>query len=335
MATDIAKIIESMLAEKGPLVLREMESVLPRDGIPNLYDAIWYHLETGGKRLRPVLAIVTCEALGCDSKKILPFAAACELLHNWLLVHDDVEDGDTVRRDKPAVWVKYGLGHGVNIGDMMAQKVFELILNSQKKGVDEKTVFRLVKVMTNTAVRTSEGQAMDMNMRKSDSPTEKEYMEMVTLKTGYYFTVPMVGGAIVAKAGDDVVKKIIDFGRLVGPAFQISDDLLDLTEGKGRGEIGADIKEGKRSILVVHAAAKAGAAEKKKLFEILNKPREKTTKEDVLWVKRLFEKHQSIKYARQKADELVKKSRAITKTLKPELREILDYFADYVIKRKK
>jgi geranylgeranyl pyrophosphate synthase len=269
----------------------------------------------------------------------------CELLHNWLLIHDDVEDGDTMRRDKPALWVKYGIGHGVNVGDMMAQKVFELILKTRERGVDEKTVFRLIQLMVDTAVRTSEGQALDMNMRTSNEPTEEEYMDMITHKTGYYFTVPMVGAAIVAEAagrlrrhsdfGEDVVEKILEFGRYVGPAFQIADDLLDLTEGKGRGEIGADIKEGKRSILVVHAAKKAGASEKKKLFEILNKPREKTTKQDVLWVKSLFEKHGSIEYATKKAGHLVDQGKHMIKDLKPELKQILYYFADYVIKRKK
>ncbi|MBI5061455.1 MAG: polyprenyl synthetase family protein [Candidatus Aenigmarchaeota archaeon] len=258
----------------------------------------------------------------------------CELLHNWLLVHDDIEDGDRVRRDKPSVWVKYGAGHAINIGDFMAQKVFELILLSKDRGIDERTVFRLVDAMVRTAVKTSEGQALDMNMRKS-SPSEKDYMEMVELKTGYYLTIPMLGAAIIAKKGKDVEEKIIKFGKLVGPAFQIMDDLLDLTEGKGRGEIGADIKEGKRSILVVHCAGKCSESERDKIFEILSKPRERTTKTDILFMKRMFEKYGSIDYAKNRADQLVADAKKVTAGLKPELRDILNYFADYIVKRKK
>jgi len=100
--------IEKLLIDRGKLIDKEIESVFPKKGIDNLYDGIWYHLNTGGKKIRPVLAIITCEALGGKSKMVLPFAAACEVLHNWLLVHDDIEDGDRIRRDKPTVWAKYG-----------------------------------------------------------------------------------------------------------------------------------------------------------------------------------------------------------------------------------
>ncbi len=332
---DVENRIEVLLAEKGPFVLHELEQVLPRRGIPNLHDAIWYHMDTGGKRLRPVLAIATAEALGVDYRKVLPFAASCELMHNWLLVHDDIEDGDRVRRDKPALWVKYGTGHGINAGDLMAQKVFELILLSRERGVDDKTVFRLVDAIVRTAVKTSEGQALDMNMRKSDAPKEEEYMKMIELKTGYYLTIPMLGAAIISKNGSGLEEKIIKFGMLVGPAFQIADDLLDLTEGKGRGEIGADIKEGKRSIMVIHCSGVCTKPEKDKIFEILNKPRERTTKTDIFFVKRMFDKYGSLDYARKKADFLADESKKITKTMKPELREILNYFADYIVRRKR
>ena len=324
--------IEKILAEKGHYIDKELKKAFPKKGITNLYDAVWYHMGTGGKRIRPVLAIATCEALGGNSKKVVPFAAACEVLHNWLLIHDDIEDGDRVRRDKPAVWVKFGLGHGINAGDLMAQKVFELILSSDLK---EKTIFRLIKTMTDTAIKTAEGQAMDMNLRGNDNPTEKEYMEMVTGKTAYYMTVPITGGAIVADASEKTIKKIIEFGMRAGPAFQIADDILDLTSGKGRGEIGRDIKEGKRSLLAIHCIKKCSKDEKEKLIKILNKSPESTTNAEVLYVKSLFEKYGSIKYARKKAEELIKKAKKTTEGMPPKLGKILIFFADYLVKRKK
>src|SRR3989344_3999682 len=169
--------IEKLTKEKYHLIDGEMNAVF-NGNIPNLHDAIQYHMETGGKRLRSILAITTYEALGGRDEKILPFAAACEVLHNWFLVHDDIEDADRVRRDKPAVWVKYGLAHGVNVGDYMAQKVLELILNSGKYGVDDEKIMELLDAMVRTSVKTSEGQAMDISMRDS-MPAEGDYMKMV------------------------------------------------------------------------------------------------------------------------------------------------------------
>jgi len=325
------EMVEKILKEKGGLIEKEIEKVIPKDGIPNLNDAIWYHMGTGGKRIRPVLAIMTCEALKGDVRKVLPFAAACEILHNWLLVHDDIEDGDRVRRDKPAVWVKYGLAHGVNVGDYMSEKVYEMIMNSD---LDKDKKISLMNETVQTCLRTAEGQSMDMNLRNNNSPSENDYMKMIEGKTAYYLTLPMVGGAIVA-GRSELAGKIREFGLKIGPAFQIADDLLDLTKGKGRGEIGSDIKEGKRSIMVVHCSSKCTPGEKERLFGILNKKREGTTKEDVKFVKNLFEKYGSLEYARRKAKSLIEGSKEITSELPGELKKILDAFAEYLVERKK
>ncbi|UCC91530.1 MAG: polyprenyl synthetase family protein [Candidatus Aenigmatarchaeota archaeon] len=322
--------VEKVLKEKGDLIEKEIEKVIPREGIRNLNDAIWYHLDSGGKRIRPVLAILTCESLGGDLRKVIPFAAACEILHNWLLVHDDIEDGDRTRRNKPAVWVKYGLAHGVNVGDFMSEKVYEIIINSD---LDETTKLRLIQEIVETCEKTAEGQALDMNLRKNNDPSEEEYMEMIELKTAWYLTLPMVGGAIIA-GKPELTDKIREFGMKVGPAFQMADDLLDLTKGKGRGETGSDIREGKRSIMAVHCSSNCDPKEKKKLFEILNEPREKTSKKDVIFVKKLFEKHHSLDYAKNKAKSLVEESKMITKGMPENLRRILDQFAEYLVERK-
>ncbi len=324
---------DRILAEKGQLIDDELEAVFPKNRIPNLHDAVWYHLETGGKRIRPVLAIATYEALGGKDNKILPFAAACEVFHNWCLVHDDQMDSDQVRRNKPAVWVKYGAAHGINVGDYMSEKVYELILRSKNCGVGNETIFRLLDAMVSTALKTSEGQAMDVNFR-SIVPTEKQYMEMVTLKTAYYLTVPMVGGAIAAGAGE-LIDKLREFGMHAGPAFQIADDVLDLTKGKGRGETGRDIKEGKKSILVIHCLGKCSGKERENLLEILKKPAGKTTGNDVLYARSLFDKYGSVEYAQNKAEELIKKAKNVIKDFPDELRTVLNDFADYLVKRDK
>lgn len=327
--------LDAIIRQKSQLIDSEIEKVFPKNGIPNLHDAVWYHLGTGGKRLRPILAIMTCEALGGDANKVLPFAAACEIFHSWCLIHDDIVDGDRVRRGQPAVWVRHGLAHGINTGDLMAQKVFELVLRSRLYGVPEATVLRLADLMAATGAKTAEGQAMDINFKANDAPTEAEYMRIAEMKTAYYMTAPMIGGAVIAGADDAVTERILAFGRLAGPAFQIADDVLDLTEGKGRRETGRDIKEGKRTLLVVHALAHCTSSEKEQLLRILNTPVEQTSDADVAYVRALYEKHGSIAHAQQRAAELIRASKAVIEPLPPKLREMLDFFGDYLIARKK
>ena len=260
------------------------------------------------------------------------FIANNVVVHNCL-VHDDIMDGDRMRRDKPTVWVKYGLAHGINVGDYMAQKVFELIIKSSGYGVDDKTVLKLMDAMVTTSVRTAEGQTMDINMR-SGSPKESDYMDMVMAKTGHYLTVPMVGAAIVADR-EEIIPKLVELGSFIGPAFQIADDILDLTEGKGRGEIGRDIKEGKKSILIIYCLSKCSAKEKKLLLETLEKTPEATTNSDVSRVVALLNKYNSLDYAKKKAEELKKKAYVSIKKMPPELQEIMTFFADYLVNRKK
>ncbi|MBI4162787.1 MAG: polyprenyl synthetase family protein [Candidatus Aenigmarchaeota archaeon] len=305
-----------------------------RGEVPNLHDAIEYHMSTGGKRIRPLLAIMTCEALGGSVEQAVPFAAACELTHAWLLVHDDFQDGDRVRRNKPAVWVKYGAPHAVNIGDYMAHKVFQLILKCSYAGVKDAVVMKLINEAVETTLVTAEGQAMDMNLRANDSPTEEEYTKMVSAKTGRYLTMPIKGGALIAGI-EYLSSRIAEFGTQLGLAFQITDDILDLTEGKGRGETGRDIKEGKRSMMVVHCIGKCTKDEREKLLQILNKPVEETTNDDVLYAKSLFEKYGSIKYAQEKAEHYSDKAKQIADSMPPKLREVLHFFADYIVKRKR
>jgi len=132
-----------------------------------------------------------------------------------------------------------------------------------------------------------------------------------------------------------LINKMIEFGKFIGPAFQITDDVLDLTEGKGRGEIGRDIKEGKRSILVIHCLSKCTKDEKKKIIEILNKSPEKTSSADVAFAKKLFEKYKSIEYARSRAESFAAQAKKIADTMPRNLKEILYFFADYLVKRRK
>lgn len=319
------------------------------DPIPNLDDALLYQLgldtpdkKIRGKRIRPVLCLLTCRALKGDARLAMPFAVSIELMHNFCLIHDDIEDGDRMRRHRPSAWVHYGLAHGINSGDYMFCKVIESLLylghdDAKKKNsakLSDATRLKLMRLMSETLDHTHRGQALDINARGQENFTVEDYFTLATEKTGFYLAAPMIGGAIVAGANAALLKKLLRFGLLVGPLFQIIDDAIDLTEGKGRGVKGSDIREGKRSYLVALAAQRAKPADKKRLFRVLDKPREKTTDADVAWVCELFEKLGVIDDAMATAGRFKQRAlRELDGAPKP-LRAMLATFAELMAARK-
>jgi geranylgeranyl pyrophosphate synthase len=331
------------LAERSDQVDDALLAFLRRGpAVDNLTDGAIYALGLDvddrtkrGKRLRPVLCLLACESLGGDPEKAMPFAVATELLHNFLLVHDDIEDEDRVRRDRPAVWVRYGMAHGINIGDYLHAKTYEAVLESAHRGVDEATLLRLLRLVATTVVRTGEGQAMDIGARARRDLTLDDYVAMVTEKTGHYLAAPFQGGAMVAGADDAVLDALAAFGKAVGPVFQIADDVIDLTEGKGRGERGSDIREGKRSWLAVYTAGVCTEAERGRLYDILDTPREATTAEDVAWVVDLFARYDAVSAAREAGDALLARGRAALEGVPPRLRENLDIASRFMLERRR
>lgn len=330
------------LEEKSDFIDKEIEKFVQEDEkVENLHEGMTYSLgldttdrKIRGKRVRPVLALMTCESLGEDYNKAIPFAVSAELLHNFLLVHDDIEDEDEIRRSRPSVWKKYGFAHGINIGDYIFVKTYRAILKSQEVGVDGEKIVRLVDLLTKTVDRTGIGQAMDIGARDSNEITVEQYMRTVTEKTGYYLAYPIIGGAIISGASDETLQSLEDFGKYIGPVFQIADDILDLTEGKGREEIGCDIKEGKRSLLVALAASECAPDEREKLFEILNRDREQTTETDISWVVSLFEKYRIIDKTKARAREMLDAARSAIQNVPEELRENLSAAAEFFLERK-
>ena len=329
--------IGEMIKSYGSLVDEELTKFIPKESkskfFPFLNEPIWYHMGTGGKRIRPALCLITCELLGGNKNKALNFALAVEIMHNYFLLHDDVMDGDTMRRDNPTVWVKYGIPNAINCGDYMIAKGFEIILKSE---LPIEKIQKLIEIYTLTLLRTGEGQALDVNLRADKDFTEEKYLELAKLKTGYYLVCPIVGGAIIADAPESIIGSLWKLGENLGTAFQIRDDIIDLTLGKGRsGEIGNDIKEGKPSILFAHALSKANPEEKEKLIEIMAKPREETKKEDVEWIINLYKKYGTIEYAQKFAEKLMEEGLKIIEELPFEKKDIIREIANFIISRTK
>jgi geranylgeranyl pyrophosphate synthase len=374
-----------LLDQKSAEVDRALEAFLRSDPRPveNLHDATLYALGLDqqdpairGKRIRPALCLITCEALDGDTQKALPFAMAIELMHNFFLVHDDIEDGDQFRRGRPSVWKRYGLAHAVNIGDFLFTKAFAALLsrpaatngaetdgagtdgagtdgagtdgagtdgagtdgvtNSAPSGVEDLPLqFALCRLLVETLECTHVGQAQDINALRSRDITIEQYLEIVTNKTGYYLAAPMLGGAMVAGATPQTLEAIRNLGKCVGPVFQIVDDTIDLTHGKGRETVGSDVREGKRSYLVAWAASKASAAERDEMFRILDLPREETTPEHVAWVRALFDRVGAIEAGRAHCRKLMDQAHAAMSDAPARLRDTLLALFEALLERKK
>jgi len=298
--------LEERLTHAAARIDPLLEELIPRRAGEVLSEAVWYHLAGGGKRIRPAICLLTCEQLGGRAEDAGYFAAAVEILHNMFLVHDDLEDGDTVRRDREALWVRYGAAHAVNAGDYMLAVAYRAVLLTP--AADETRV-RLLTAFTDAYECTCRGQALDMSCRGCEDLTVDDYLRMVTLKTGRYLALGMVGGAIVAGLEPDALRPIEELGESMGPAFQIRDDVIDLTAGKGRGGvIGNDVREGKPSVLYAHALSAACPAERRRLVDVMRKARADTTEDDVAWVRDLYERCGSLEFARRQADELVQRA---------------------------
>lgn len=337
MKKKILAILKKYRAEIIDPYLKDFVKELQLEtNIKNLYDAMLYHLNTGGKRWRPTMCLLICKTYGENIEKAMPLAGAIELHHNWTLIHDDIEDGDKTRRNQPAIWKKFGLNHGINIGDGMNEVAFKLLSRGRKKWGDP--VYSEINDLIHThLLRITEGQTMDIDFRKTESIDEKQYMEMIKRKTGDLVVLATVGGAILGEAPKKDQKALKEYSYKVGPAFQIRDDLLDFTEGKGRGgKIGCDVREGKRSLMVVHALNHLSKTKKNKLIKILDKPREQTTIEDVKNAKKLMQSCGSFEYADKKQRKLAKEAKSLIQEHIPqsEAKDLLLGLSDFLIERK-
>ncbi len=323
--------IEDKIKAYGEKIDTLLRETIPSNKDDYLSEPIWHHLSTGGKRIRPAICLLTCEALGGNTENAIPFALAVEILHNMLLMHDDIEDGDTVRRDKPTVWVKYGLANAVNAGDYMLAIAYRSIISSV---MDIERKMKLLDIFTLTYTKTVEGQALDINARAAKDFNVEKYMKIVELKTGYYLAFGLVGGVVLSINDDRCLETIWKLGKNMGPAFQIKDDLIDLTAGKGRGGvIGSDICEGKASFPYAYTLEVASEKEKGDLREIMLKERRVTTDSDIKWVLDLYKKYESLTYSQNYAEKLIEDAYKTIDSLNINDNAVFKEIADFMVQR--
>lgn len=279
-----------------------------------------YHLETGGKRLRALLPLMVAEALGADAARVVPFGAACEVLHNATLVHDDLQDGDRQRRGRDTVWARYGAPQAINLGDALFYYAVLLLQRLEHPPAQrERASARLLR----ETLRVIDGQERELRLKEQPAPSLDDYFAMVEGKTSGLFALPLAGAAELCGAAPEVVEALVEASRHLGVLFQIQDDVLDLYGDKGRDARGSDIGEGKRSVLVVHALNHASADDARWLREVLGRERSETSSDDIAQASALFERVGSLDFA---LEELQRRRHAALQS--PALKTLLDGLCD-------
>lgn len=250
----------------------------------NLYEPIHYILDLGGKRMRPVLTLMSAEVFDADYKKALPAALAVEVFHNFSLVHDDIMDDAPLRRGKETVHEKWNINTGILSGDAMLILAYQYFEKYQPK------IFRkLAKLFSKTALEVCEGQQWDVDFEVRNDVTIPEYLKMIEYKTAVLVAAAMKMGAIIAEASKENANLIYDFGLNLGLAFQLQDDYLDAfgdpeTFGK---RVGGDIIENKKTYLYLKAAAFSKKEETQQLMHLFSiQPKDNSDK--IKAVKEIF-----------------------------------------------
>jgi len=227
-----------------------------------LYDPVHYTLSQKGKRLRPILVLLGCELFGTAPESALPAALAVELMHNSTLVHDDIMDEAAIRRGQPSVHHKYGLNSAILSGDLMIFQAFKELTKQ-----DDRHQPALLSALSDSIVEVCEGQQLDMNFENQTAIDIQDYLEMIEKKTAALLGCSLQMGAIIGGSSTDDATLINRFGRNIGKAFQIQDDLLDTYGDQtvfGK-KIGGDIVQNKKTYLLARAFEKANATQKNEI----------------------------------------------------------------------
>ena len=272
-AIDIKDELESNASSVNQYIL----SLLEGDPI-ELYRASSHYIKSGGKRLRPFLLIKSSEMFGGNLRRALPAAAAVELVHNFSLVHDDIMDNDDMRHSVQTVHKHYGMPLAILAGDILFSKAFELLaVNGRAKGISEKAICEMVAKLSSACIQVCEGQATDVRMASMkdelsiDSP---QYINMISKKTAALFELSCALGVLSAPNSSAIdVERLSWFGRNIGIAFQLVDDLIGITgDPKLTGKaVGNDLREGKKTYPILLALRNAKGENRSKILKIFGR----------------------------------------------------------------
>ncbi len=304
-----------------------LNRVVVRKSPTSFYEPVQYILEGSGKRLRPILVILACKAVGGKQEECLDAAVAVEILHNFTLVHDDIMDNDDLRRSRQTVHKKWDEATAILAGDGLVALAYHYLLKSKTAHIKE-----IAEIFTAGIIDLCEGQALDKEFEHQLDVDLDQYMLMIEKKTARLLMISSDIGAIIGGATAGQRKILSEFSRHLGCAFQIQDDLLDIETTSGK-TFGSDIKQKKMTILLVHVLNKADPQIKDQLINIIYKP--EINNEDILTVRNLFDASGTLKFARQEVNSRIKDAQKVLNQLEPsEPRDDLNRLLNWILERK-
>jgi geranylgeranyl diphosphate synthase type II len=296
-----------------------------------LYEPLSYIVSIGGKRLRPILTLMSCEFFGSNYEKAMDAALAVELFHNFSLIHDDIMDNAPLRRGKITVHEKWDLNTGILSGDAMLILAYQFFENYKP------TLFQeLAKLFSKTALQVCEGQQYDVDFETRDDVSLSEYINMIDYKTAVLVGASMKMGAMVAEASISCQENMYAFGRNLGIAFQLQDDYLDAfgnPENFGK-QLGGDIITNKKTILYLLAMEKASASQKNELMGLYSIQPENPS-DKIKNVMAIFESSGAAQLTRKEIEKYTKKAIDVLDqiAISSENKKVLRDFGNNLMKR--
>ncbi len=302
-----------------------------------LYEAALHYIRAGGKRLRPLMVVLASRIAGGTEEIAIPAAAAIEVLHTFTLIHDDIIDRDDLRRGVPTVHKVWGVDTAIVAGDLLYAYAYRCLLRAVEIGVSQERVLKAVEYLTEGAIRVAEGQMLDMAFPKMENVTVDMYINMVEKKTAALFMASVAMGATLAGADQGLVSKLREAMRLAGIAFQIRDDILGLVgDEKVLGKpVLSDLREGKRTILIIYALQKLSEEDRKKLLAILGN--RDVTIDELRKAAEIIKSVGAVEYADMLAEEYAEKARRIVASIESrddEAKRLLVDLVEYLVKRR-
>lgn len=297
-----ASLVKEVLAEYGQATLTRLKEYLPQEEPRSyLYELLGDYPRRGGKMHRSSLCIAAARATGATVEDAIASAVSIELLHNALLVHDDIEDASDERRGTPTLHALHGVPLAINAGDAMGLlSLRPLKDNMHRLGIG--TGLRIFEETERMAWESAEGQALELGWQRDNrvDVTEEDYLRMVLQKTCWLAAIhPLRIGCLIGSRGRLPLDPLVQVGFFFGAAFQIQDDLLNLEGGAAYGkEINGDLLEGKRTLMIIHALRHATATDRRRLVRFLGKARAERTAAEVSWVRTLLDTTKAMEYAR-------------------------------------
>ena len=272
-----------------------------------LYEMVRYHLAldgsgaSGGKRMRPLLGLLAYASIAGDHRRALPGAAAVELGHNFSLVHDDIEDGDTERRHRATLWKRHGIPQAINTGDTLFSLSRIALHRLTDLGFSDAKVLRLMRLYDETCLALCEGQYIDIATSESDALMSVDgYFDMIGRKTAALISASIEAGALLATDDENVIARYRGFGWALGLAFQLNDDLLGIWGAEETtGKEPSDVANRKKTLPVIYAMEQAGPEDRERLLALYARP--EPTADEVAEIVDILERVGARDYTRDQA----------------------------------